>query len=116
MRTEQANRIGREGFEIFIPLSDGVSTLTHILPRDIYQHKQYPVCKCGRKFVPINKGDKTCFFCNFTEPTPQKIVKMETEYNRCQFCGETVYNKIRVKRATCMSCVKKKQASYHKKH
>lgn len=32
---------------------------------DVYEYKDYPVCKCGRKFVPVSKNDKKCFFCNF---------------------------------------------------
>lgn len=30
-----------------------------------FDHKKYPICKCGRKYVPINKNDKQCFFCMF---------------------------------------------------
>jgi len=31
------------------------------LPQDVYQHKTYPVCKCGRRYVRI-KGNK-CPYC-----------------------------------------------------
>ena len=34
---------------------------------DVYDHKEYPTCQCGRKYVPINKSDKKCFFCLFTD-------------------------------------------------
>lgn len=37
------------------------------LPKDIYSHKKYPLCKCGRKYVPIKHGDTKCFFCQFTD-------------------------------------------------
>lgn len=39
----------------------------HRLPDDIYKHKGYPVCKCGKVFVPINDGDTECFTCQFTK-------------------------------------------------
>ena len=29
------------------------------------QHKEYPVCHCGRKYVSIDKA-KECFWCSFT--------------------------------------------------
>lgn len=37
------------------------------LPKDIFEHKVYPLCKCGRRFVPLSKKDKDCFFCIFTK-------------------------------------------------
>jgi len=29
------------------------------------QVKDYPLCACGRLFVPIHEGDTSCFFCLF---------------------------------------------------
>lgn len=37
----------------------------HTLPKDIYEHKIYPICpKCRNKFVPI-RNYKRCFKCRF---------------------------------------------------
>lgn len=34
------------------------------MPDDVYEHKEYPICKCGRKYVPVDKH-KACYFCVF---------------------------------------------------
>lgn len=47
------------------PFNEGYQTRMYNVPKTAIEHKEYPVCKCGRKFVPINKGDKICFFCQF---------------------------------------------------
>ena len=47
--------------------SYNLDELNIIFPPGIFDHKVYPLCKCGRRFVPINKGDKECFWCNFTK-------------------------------------------------
>ena len=37
----------------------------HILPPDVYTHKNYPTCEqCKNKFVPI-ESKTICFRCNF---------------------------------------------------
>jgi hypothetical protein len=43
----------------------------HRLPKDCIifnPAKTYPLCNCGRLFVPIHKGDQHCFFCLFLAP------------------------------------------------
>lgn len=37
------------------------------LPKDIFEHKEYPICKCGRKYVPLKEDPSKCFYCQFTE-------------------------------------------------
>lgn len=36
---------------------------------DVYQSKEYPTCRCGRKYVPI-EGSKICYFCEFNDKKP----------------------------------------------
>lgn len=36
------------------------------LPKDIFTHKIYPTCQCGKKFVPMNHIEgaaKRCLYC-----------------------------------------------------
>lgn len=43
---------------------EGIYRIT--LPKDIWEHKLYPTCKCGRKFVRMKhiKGcDTQCLYC-----------------------------------------------------
>lgn len=37
------------------------------LPPDVYRHKDYPVCVCGRKYVIIFPSQTQCPFCLFAE-------------------------------------------------
>lgn len=45
-------------------------------PPQVFEHKEYPACQCGRKYVPIKDMDKDrCFFCIF-----QNKKRIETPY------------------------------------
>lgn len=55
-------------FWIAMPREDDIELYDwHRLPNDIYQNKGYPICKCGKVFVPIQEGDTECFSCTFTK-------------------------------------------------
>lgn len=98
-------------FDLCIPTSDGLGIYFHRMPTDVYEYKQYPTCKCGRKYVPINKGDKECFYCQFRDTDIRKPTALPTQevYNKCQFCGVHVSNMLRRKIATCQACAAKRE-------
>jgi hypothetical protein len=58
-------------FRIQIPVSyienpssiTGWQTEVFWIPKTALENKEYPKCKCGRRYVPIHKEDKKCFFC-----------------------------------------------------
>lgn len=35
------------------------------LPPDIFKSKEYPICHCGRRYVPVEKH-KECYYCVLT--------------------------------------------------
>lgn len=36
-----------------------ISCKWHQMPKTVYVNKEYPVCKCGRKFI------KECYYCKY---------------------------------------------------
>lgn len=56
-------------FRMFIPNMKGKNYTPHYVPMDCLEHKEYPTCKCGRKFVPIVRGDKECLYCKHEKET-----------------------------------------------
>lgn len=91
-----------------------------IMPRDVFTHKEYPTCSCGRKYVPIRGEDKTrCFFCIFTRPKERVIIKpTNTVYSKvkkgayCRYCSNYIDDVTPQSRGnTCVICsaVLKKQ-------
>lgn len=62
---DEAVKLGWK-YLICLPRGDGEHLLQwYKLPDNVFEHKKYPVCKCGRKFVPINGNKKECFRCQF---------------------------------------------------
>lgn len=86
----------------------------HTLPEGVFENKEYPTCKCGRKYVPINKGDTECFLCLFTQKPSAKIIKQCTPkvvqpkriMIKCSKCGLGYWRlrKSRAKTNICLSC------------
>ena len=33
------------------------------IPDDIYDHKEYPLCTCGKRYVRTSKNETECFSC-----------------------------------------------------
>ena len=65
-----SRRLKEWWYELYIPMEHqdewGKATKLHILPKDVYEHKEYPTCpQCKEKFVPF-KNYKRCFKCRFT--------------------------------------------------
>lgn len=48
------------------------------LPPDVYDHKQYPTCKCGRRYVPLKPYMRCCMLCGVKNglyiPKKQKVL------------------------------------------
>lgn len=51
----------------YTPYTDDLTYRRIYIPDSALKHKEYPTCQCGRKYVPIEKGDKICFYCKFTQ-------------------------------------------------
>lgn len=50
------------------PMIDTGKWIIHHLPKDIYDSKNYPNCKCGRKYIPVKIGKKLtkkCYYCRY---------------------------------------------------
>ena len=79
-----------------------------------FKHKVYPRCKCGRLYVPINKGDKDCFFCNFTEIKREPIKILTSGNYHCKYCNkEVIATHFKRKNPVCYDC-KTNRAYLHK--
>lgn len=62
-------RTRRDKFLLQIPTEGDFSNAVelHLMPKDVYDHKDYPTCiQCQNKYVPIHKGEMICFSCSFT--------------------------------------------------
>lgn len=65
--TEMNEKYGRE-FAICFPTEEHEHKFEwYLMPSTVFDHKEYPTCKCGRKFVQLKENDTECFFCQFTK-------------------------------------------------
>lgn len=83
------------------------------LPDDVYESKEYPICKCGQRFVPINEGATECFSCLFREAKPAQ--KITEEVTKCSKCGDILPQiTYRLKKGVCYKCKQERIRAYYR--
>lgn len=85
----------------------GIYSHVNALPPSVFhEHKVYPTCHCGRKYVPIKECGDECFFCYFTKHGA--IVKPK---NLCIKCGDELMFS---HKSVCDKCVKEREREYQR--
>lgn len=88
----------------------GQEVVLHKIKLSAFEHKTYPICECGLRFVPINGSNKcrkcTVIFHKDIQNNIRKTNKAEsfrkTVFKKCPSCNNIRY--IVGKNTLCLRC------------